>query len=405
MIKYALILMGLLSLTSNLTAMQQHGGQSAKSCIMPSLTCAQAPSAIFDQQGKLWLAWAFGGHIYIQHSNNQGKTYSQPQSINAVPENIAARAENRPKIQLDDNGNIYISWTQSLKKRYTGNIRFSRSLDEGKTFSAPITINDDQQQISHRFDSLAVTNDGRIFISWLDKRDAEIAKQKQQPYLGGALYYTYSSNLGKTFSKNLKLSDNSCVCCRIAMTLDKNNLPIIAWRDIYGDNIRDHSLISFNNPLHAKPKQRLSNEQWKIDGCPHHGPSIGVDSGNSVHASWFNDVDGPHVLFYANNRTKEGFSKTMGFGNANKQSSHPYVLTQQENVYLVWKEFDGQKTEILLKTSKDYGSTWNTQTTLVKTQGPSDHPLLIRNDHQVFLSWHSSIEGYQLVPLSSVKEL
>lgn len=402
MIKYSLILAGLLTLANVLNAMPQHGRTSVESCSMPSLKCAKAPSATFDQQGRLWLAWVFGGHIYIQYSSDQGKTYSSPFAINSIPENIAARAENRPKIQLDDDGNIYISWTQSLKKRYTGNIRFSRSLDGGKSFSSPVTINDDQQKISHRFDALAVTSDGQVFISWLDKRDAEVAKQKQQAYLGGALYYAYSSDQGKTFSKNLKLSDNSCVCCRIAMSVDNNKLPVIAWRDIYGDNIRDHSLITFSSPLQAEVKQRLSHEQWKIDGCPHHGPSIDLDSSNNVHASWFNDIDGPHVLFYANNHSSDRvFTKPMGFGDANKQSSHPYIINLKQHVYLVWKEYDGVKTQIMLKRSTDNGRLWSKAQSISETPGASDHPLLIKNDLEVYLSWHNSTDGYQLLPLSA----
>ena len=405
------LFIALLSFSNNSNAMPDGSASAVKSkngttCTIASLKCAKAPSASFGPKGKLWLAWVFGGHVYVQHSVDYGKTYSQPLSVNRIPEKIAARAENRAKIQLDNAGNIYVSWTQSLNKKYTGNIRFSRSADGGETFSQPITVNDDRQEISHRFDSMVVSDDGKVFISWLDKRDQQSAKDKGQEYIGGALYYSYSADQGKTFSKNMNLSDNSCVCCRIAMALDNNNLPVIAWRDIYGNDvnnqIRDHSLMTFNSELKPAKKIRLSNEQWKINGCPHHGPAVDVDGDNVVHSTWFNDTDGDHVLFYDNRAN--GFNlrnyKPMGFGQADKQSAHPYLLTLKQTVFLVWKEFDGKKTDILMKVSQNAGASWSENTVVSTTVGSSDHPLLVKNSKAVYLSWHTQDEGYRFLPLS-----
>ena len=400
------LFIALLSFSQSGNAMQ-HGSSSAgksksgTTCTIASLKCAKAPSASFGPKGKLWLAWVFGGHVYVQHSVDHGKTYSQPLSVNRIPEKIAARAENRAKIQLDNAGNIYISWTQSLNKKYTGNIRFSRSLDGGETFSQPITVNDDRQEISHRFDSMVVSDDGKVFISWLDKRDQQAAKDRGQEYIGGALYYSYSADQGKTFSKNMNLSDNSCVCCRIAMALDNNNLPVIAWRDIYGDaknHIRDHSLITFDSALKPAKKIRLSNEQWKINGCPHHGPAVDVDDNNLVHSTWFNDTDTGNVLFYGN--SSNDFNP-MGFGQADKQSAHPYVMTLKQTVFLVWKEFDGKKTDILMKVSQDAGASWSQNIVVSTTTGSSDHPLLVKNSKAVYLSWYSQDEGYRFLPLAT----
>jgi hypothetical protein len=368
---------------------------------MASLVCAQAPSAAFSKDGVLWVAWGFSGHIYVQHSKDQGNTFSSPVAVNVTPENIAARAENRPKIQLDDDNNIYISWTTLLPKPYTGNVRFSRSTNHGKSFSKPITVNSDTQQISHRFDALGVTPDGNVYVSWLDKRDAIIAKQKNTSYLGGAIYYTVSTNQGKTFHENMKLADQSCVCCRIAIAIDNNNLPVIAWRDIYGDQIRDHSIVTFKSPTQPNNPQRLSFEKWRIEGCPHHGPALDIDTENTIHAVWFNETDSDHVLFYANNKTHtSSYTSPLGFGNPNNQSSHPYVKTTNKDVYLVWKEFDGKATRIMLNISNDNGNTWKEAQSISSTEGASDHPTLVSHKNDVYLSWHRAGLGYQLLLLN-----
>jgi hypothetical protein len=185
------------------------------------------------------------------------------------------------------------------------------------------------------------------------------------------------------------------------MALDNNNLPVIAWRDIYGNDvnnqIRDHSLITFSSALKPAKKIRLSNEQWKINGCPHHGPALDVDGNNIVHSTWFNDTEGDHVLFYGN--SVSGFNigdyKPMGFGQADKQSAHPYVLSIDQTVFLVWKEFDGKETDILMKESKDSGISWSKNKIVSTTAGSSDHPQLVKDSETVYLSWHTQDEGYR----------
>lgn len=138
---------------------------------LPNIGCSDTVTASFDNQGKLWIVWVNNGHIYLQSSNDQGEHFSPPIQVNTEAEAIAAHDEYRPKIKLDSKGAIYLTWTQNLEKRHTGNIRFSRSIDGGKSFSKPITVNDNLDVIGHRFDELAIGKNGEIFIAWLDARE------------------------------------------------------------------------------------------------------------------------------------------------------------------------------------------------------------------------------------------
>lgn len=402
--------------------------------VAPSLACAKAPSAEFDNEGQLWVIWSFGQHLYLSSSSDKGINFSTSVRVNLTPENIAARGENRPKIALDQQGNIYISWTRSLSKPYTGDIRFSHSRDGGKHFSAPITINDNRDIITHRFDSMSVTETGRVYLAWLDKRDKVKAEEQGDNYSGAALYYTYADiytsphadtyayNGNIEFQPNMKIADNTCECCRLAMVLDRNALPIIMWRDIYEDNIRDHSLVRFINENKAAPSTRVSHDQWQINACPHHGPALSINTDNVIHATWFNDVaedestvvdnvaphtlnnhiPGKHTLFYARS-TNDGatFSEPVGFGNYGHAASHPYVIALEQKVFLVWKEFDGKETHIQQMRSDDGGVSWSHSTSIAVTTGQSDHPLLIRDQSQAYLSWQTSEEGYRLIALKN----
>ncbi|MDH5612992.1 MAG: glycoside hydrolase [Gammaproteobacteria bacterium] len=368
----------------------------------PSLSCANAPSAVFDKKGRLWLAWAFAEHVYVNYSDDKGKTYSTPVVVNKVAEKIYARGENRPKIVIADNGHIYISWTQQLSERFSGHIRFSRSLDGGKHFSDPIIVNDHQVITSHRFDALAVNQRGDIYLAWLDKRDLLKAKAAGQPYNGAALYYAVSTDGGISFNTNEKISDNTCQCCRVVIAIDKDQLPVVLWRHIFGDNVRDHAMVKFDSQMKPGEVLRVSHDQWQVEACPHHGPGLSIADDGRYHLVWFNNAAERHGLFYANTFDQgKTFSTPVSFGNYKAQAAHAQVLALGKAVFLVWKEFDGKQATLISMNSSDSGKTWTQPQILANTTGDSDHPLLIADDKKVYAVWHRHGQHYQLFSLGN----
>jgi hypothetical protein len=364
-------------------------------------------SAVFDERGTLWLAQVQDGYVLVSHSEDQGRHFSPPVKVNPQPEFISASGETRPKILLAKNGNIYISYTQSLDTPYAGNIRFSRSLDGGKNFSAPVTVNDNLDAITHRFEAMGINARGQIFLAWLDKRDAVVAKSKGEKYSGISVYYAMSDDEGKSFHSNIKAVDHSCECCRVAMAIDKNDTPVIVWRHIFGKNVRDHGLARLDgNKTQASelpPPQRVTFENWEVEACPHHGPALSI-SGDVYHLAWFNHAPDRSGLFYAySSDGGKTFSAPISVGSGARQAGHAAVLSKGKDVYMAWKEFDGESTAINAMRSHDGGATWGAVQTIADTRDVSDHPLLIANKEQVYLSWSSKLEGYRLIAMPQEK--
>jgi Neuraminidase (sialidase) len=356
-----------------------------------------AVTATFDAKGRLWVASVKDGHVTVSSSDDRGKTYSTPVPVNQEAEFVAADGENRPKILVAGNGNVYVSWTRSLETPFAGNVRFSRSVDGGKNFSAPLTVNDNPDLFTHRFDSMGVNGRGQIYIAWLDKRDAATANKKGEKYSGIAVYYTVSDDEGRSFRANVKAADHSCECCRVAMATDTDGYPVIAWRHIYDTNIRDHALIKLDGKM---TPVRLSHENWNVAACPHHGPSLSIAQDGIYHATWFNNAPERHGLFYAHSSDQgKTFSSPLNFGNFEAQAAHPYVLSMGNRVYLVWKEFDGESTGVLGMLSDDGGKSWSAPEKLAATSDVSDSPLLIGEGSRAYLSWNAKKEGYRLIEI------
>lgn len=362
----------------------------------PLNKCANTVTATFDAKGTLWIVWTNNQSIYLQSSADKGKTFTAPVLVNAKPENVAAENESRPKLKLDAQGNIYLSWVIMLDKKRSSYVRFSRSTDGGKTFSEPVTVNDNLQVIRHRFDSLAVGKNGELFVAWLDARKTEAEKAAGREFKGLSLYYSVSTDGGKHFSANKAIAEHVCECCRIDTAIAPDNTPVIVWRHIFDGGIRDHALSKFKDWQTPGDMQRMSHEDWKIDACPHHGPALSMTESGAYHAVRFSNAPSKQGLFYGYS-TDDGksFSAPINFGKDG--ASHPHVLALNKQVFITWQEFDGKNNLALLMKSADEGKTWSKPEVLAQTVEMADEPFLIHDGQQIYLSWQMEQSDYQLI--------
>lgn len=389
-------------------------------CLMTCITCAclQAheghavggaagvrtelgASAAFDLQGGVWMAGKEPaaekgqGYVVVRHSADGGKTWSPPVRVNAQPEAIAAEGESLPKIAIGRNGEIFVSWTSPLAKPYTGNIRFARSLDGGQRFSDPVTVNRDRRLITHRFDSLGVDAQGDVYIVWIDKRDLEDAKQRGTAYRGAAVYAAVSNDAGASFAREFKIDDHSCECCRLALTPAREGGMWVMWRHVFAPNIRDHAAARIGPDGRIGHASRVSWEDWRIDACPHHGPSLVEDDKGELHAVWFSLGNQPGIKY---GRLQAG-KQPLGLRVVGESAAaHADLASSGEQLAIVWMQFDGKQTQLRALRSSDRGQTW-TEQVLARTAQAAAQPRLLQHAGRFHVFWNTQEVPLQVVPL------
>ena len=380
-------------------AIFNHAVADTHDCSQPLVHCGNTPSSVIDADGTLWVTYEYNNHIFVSSSTDQAHTFSTPVSVTVTPEKIYTSGENRPKIALDNHGNIYVTWTEKTPGRFSGDIRFSRSLDKGQHFQAPITINSDQQLIGHRFDTLNINHAGDITIAWLDKRDKVKAKANDEPYAGTSLYYATSNDQGESFSENIKIADHTCECCRIATTSDNHNNVTFLWRHIFNKNTRDHALVTLtpDNPTHKVI--RATQDEWNIDSCPHHGPDITYGSDDHLYYTWFTQGTNHQGILFGKFNTHSKKITSQEVVDDAASAANPQIIHINNTLINAWKRFNGEQTEVLARYSSDKGETWSAPTVLNSTKDASDHPLLISHHNVAYLSWHTKHEGYTLTEI------
>lgn len=354
---------------------------------------ALAVGAALDDSGRLWLARVENQQLWVSRSDDGGRRFSPPVAVSSQPEDIAADAENRPKIAVARDGTVLLTWSQSLPQKYAGNVRFARSTDGGRSFSAPMTLNDDGRIGSHRFDSLAIDGAGRVAVVWLDGRDRDAAREKGAAFAGSSVYFAQSSDNGAHFSANRRLTEHTCECCRTALTWTAEG-PVAFWRNLYGTNTRDFALAN----LDSGKQHRATDDEWRIDACPHHGGGLAVDGRGALHLVWFTQGKTRQGLFYK--RIVEGReSPPLALGNTAAQAGHATVAAVGSTVLITWREFDGRAYVVQAMHSTDGGLSWSAPRRLAESRGAADYPLPLTDGTRALVVWNSASEGVRVLPL------
>ena len=295
-------------------------------------------SAIIDDEGRIYIGWVKEegnkNSIYIASSTDGGKTFSDKVRVNGDAD-MPSGINHAPTMALGIKGELYIAWTISrIDGEFSSDIKFSRSLNKGKSFEPAIIVNDDNLSVSHGFESMAVADDSSIYIAWLDGREKKEGVS--------STYIAKSTDNGKTFEKNVRVDGNSCPCCRTAVTVAHDGTVYVSWRKVFKGDIREIVMAkSTDRGKSFSESVVVGNDKWVITGCPHRGPSMSSDKDGILYVVWYTEGEtGSPAIYIANSKDGgKSFSKKMlPFSNW-VFPDHPVMTLNRDGKPLIaWEE-------------------------------------------------------------------
>jgi len=364
------------------------------------------PAVYMDDSGRVDVAWIEkekdNDKAAVQFLKIAASDQTERQPVTANPQETAPETtHSSPGLAAGPSGEIYLTW--SVPKHVPNNdfasdIVLARSLNSGRSFEAPVVINDDGGTASRGFEGITVALDGAVYLGWLDGRDKDKSR--------AAAYFTQSNDQGQTVGKNLKIDGMACPCCRVAMTTAPDGGVFAGWRKTFDNDIRDVVVAdskdkgqAFSSPLVVK------KDGWSFPACPHRGPSVAFDKKGRLYVTWYTEgTDGqPRVLFATSDDKGKTFSKAISLHtSAISLPDQPRMVVHPDGVvFVVWEEMTGVRKGVVLRTSQDRGATFS------PVQGLSDgakgfNPAIsINQAGQFVISWNASAFPNSMIMLQT----
>lgn len=253
-------------------------------------------------------------------SSDGGKTFGRTVEIPGST-NVHPHAENMPKLLFKPSGEIIAAWgaaNPNPKNPYAGLVFYAQSFDEGKNWTAAKPLVNDKNGYDQRYFDIALLQNGEAAIVWLDNRKKETA--------AGAAIYFAATNGKNGFEHETLIGESCCECCRTDLFIDSKNNIHIAYRGIINDTIRDmvHTVSTDQGKTFSAP-QRLSEDNWVINGCPHTGPVM-TENKYGLHFAWYTLGNGSGLYFCSSENDGASFSRKDSIRNK-PSARHPQIVS------------------------------------------------------------------------------
>jgi len=307
---------------------------------------AECPYLTKDNKGQTVLSWVRMINdtttAFCFATNSDGGNFSLPVVI-PNSGNVQPHGENLPKIIFKPSGEIIALWGArhaTPKNKYAGSIFYTQSFNHGKTWTDPKLLVNDTASFDQRYYDVALLSDGEVGIIWLDNR-------KTTSVQGSALYFMKTSGEKGFVGNGTLISQPCCPCCRTKLLVDRNGNIHAIYRGILENSIRDmvHIVSTDNGNTFSSP-ERISPDNWVINGCPHTGPSM-TENEEGIHFTWF--TGGKHRGCYYTKSTNNGSSFMMK-DSVSAFGSHPQITSiPSGDLMITWEESQTVSNKVVKK--------------------------------------------------------
>lgn len=326
------------------------GAQDAAWALIPSPSPAASGSSLpqltVSNRGIL-LSWVerAGDMATLKLAEWKGGAWSAARTVSSGRDWFVNWADVPSAIRLAD-GSLYAHWLQkSGPDTYAYDVRLSRSIDDGKTWSASFTPHNDGTKTEHGFASLFQMPGAGLGLVWLDGRAMKAGHGEHD---GGPM-----SIRGATFGRDGKITSEAavdlrvCECCPTTAAVTADG-PIVAYRDRSETEIRDIyvSRLVGGKWTEGVPVHR---DNWQIAACPVNGPALSA-SGKTVVLAWFTAKgDEGHTFIAFSSDSGATFAAPIRLDDASALGRVDASLLPDGSAVASWIEFADGKAQFRIR--------------------------------------------------------
>jgi hypothetical protein len=226
--------------------------------------------------------------IILRASTDGGDTFEKVKSLSNTV------FESYPKITAFENS-AYVVWNVGIigdvyhddnsSNNIHNGIFFTKSLDNGNSFSDTIKLNSDWNSIG---ESQIAAYGNNVYVVWGGNPDEKVV---------GNMFFVKSSDNGNSFHQPISLTDEKD-SLNVEVIADKSNIVYVAWQALLPDGNEEILLkkSSDNGATFTNINENISKNEG-ISECT----SIAMSENNKVYIVWEDDTFGNHEILFAKN--------------------------------------------------------------------------------------------------------
>ncbi|MCK4836603.1 MAG: exo-alpha-sialidase [Candidatus Aminicenantes bacterium] len=275
-----------------------------------------SPEISFNSVNDLYVVWddstPGNREIFFIRSTDNGLTWSSPLNISKTNTD----GSYLPSIALSSTGIIYVVWMEWNGDR---DIFFSRSTDNGNTWSLPVIIyNDTGLSIGPEIIDDGI---GNLYVVWEDM----IAAKSET-------FFSRSTDNGSNWSLPVNISNNNGSSYGPKLSTDSLGNLNVAWIDTTPGNWD----IFFNRSTDSGTTWSLpiniSNNPGKSTGY-----DIATDNFGKINFSWSDNTSGGEILFSRSTDNGATWSSALNISGVTANlTSAEITVDSAGNIYMMW---------------------------------------------------------------------
>jgi hypothetical protein len=299
---------------------------------------SERPQIVVSKNG-IFIIWADeinrnNKEIMFTKSLDNGTTFSKAINISNTLKN-----SNRPEISAY-NENVYIVWQDTQQNNTNSSIMFKSSIDGGNTFNNSIELMNKTDDSFPKISSYG----NYVYIVWNNENKEN-----------GGLFFVRSSNQGDNFEKAIKIEYSDSGESQIAVS---ENKVLVVWGGLDSKNIHNIYFVKSNDNGSTFTGSKTISE--KITGSNNTSDynqltkiiknplNVEVNNYNLSYIVWQDIISQQNqdILLTLSNQTDNDYTKILNLSNNIGVSECPSIAISGNNVYVIWEDFISGNHEI-----------------------------------------------------------
>ncbi len=307
--------------------------------------------------------------VLVARSDDGGRSFAEPVVANPPTDHVVSYTVSPTEVEIGPKGEIYVLYLHSDPDFKVPGWDYGRSYlhvvrsdDGGKTFAPPVEIGAGEPDTSMEMANLFVAPGGDVYASWLDFREelsflgkkarGEIPEDEQSPETT-QLRVARSTDGAASFGPSALVTQGVCGCCGTKVAQGENGPLFATTRSSWGefkesvDTVRDVFVSASRDAgsTWSKPA-KISDDGFKISGCPDIQPGLSVDSKDRLHAAWYTGTGkGPGVYYAVSGDDGKTFSDPVALltGEWVPYADVKLALDGKDNVWVAFEDRRGEE--------------------------------------------------------------